>query len=506
MRKWQAYYEVLFFPMILLFIACVLKSLGGLVLSTTFQVYFHITNRWVIFGAECLRYMGEYLIRSFPFLVMIKNLAQKFEDEIPVFIGIVSYCLFHIASMFFARTNMMSSAYYAELGIQMNSGGMRYPVATGILAALIVNYLTSRFYINSRHANNIGIFAFVNRDATAMLMTGAASLVSGALCALAWPYFLQGCFAVFNIISSDITNPMSLFIYGVLERLMTMLGQDRIIHSVFWFGEQGGSWINNGITYLGDISVWTAQTAAGHYNTGFGRFITPVYVQNIFLVPAIILATYRTFTDKMERHKYSLFMVLAILISIFCGNILPVEVYLMIMTPLFYAFHVFSTGMLYAVLQAFAVNIGYSYTGTLANATPGSAFNLIINLSNSNLFPKITLMFLIGFFFALLYYGVMTYYYRKGCVDILQTGKKEEYINTFITAIGGLENVVNIYSTPTKVILQVDDAGLLNFNTMQKQGASKIIQTTTTYDLSYGAISYLIAQEVNKRLTALRQM
>ena len=69
-----------------------------------------------------------------------------------------------------------------------------------------------------------------------------------------------------------------------------------------------------------------------------------------------------------------------------------------------------------------------------------------------------------------------------------------------ISAVGGLDNIKKIYSTPTKIILQPEDNSLLNFKLMQKQGVYKVVETRTTYDLSYGAISFLVVKEVEKRL------
>ena len=78
----------------------------------------------------------------------------------------------------------------------------------------------------------------------------------------------------------------------------------------------------------------------------------------------------------------------------------------------------------------------------------------------------------------------------------MNTGLKLKYVNNFILAVGGVNNIKRIYSTPTKVILQVSDSKLLNFNLMKQQGASKVVETRTTFDISYGAISYLLVSEV----------
>ncbi len=507
MRKWQSLYEVLFFPMIVLFVATVLRDFCGLLLSPSFQIYFNISNQWVLIAAEMLRYLGYYLIQFFPFLVMIKFLVRRYEDSVPVAIGTVAYIIFNVATMFFSKSTLPATAYSSELGISLNlSGsilegtGIKYPLATGMLPVIIIILLVNRIYPRSRHSSTVGIFAFVNKDASAFVVICFWALIAGVGVAFIWPYVMDLLYFIFNLIAEDITNPMNLFIYGIMEKLMTITDTDSIIHNVFWFSELGGSWMNNGINYLGDVSIWTAQTAAGVYNTGFGRFITPFYINALFIIPAIIIATYQTFTDRFERHKFTLFMIIAILLSLICGNILPLEVYMLIMTPLFYGVHVFLSGTLYAVLQAFKISVGYAYSGSYAFATPGSIIDLLIHIRNSYLFPTIKGMLWIGFLFGLLYYFLLCFYYKRVSMDILQTGKKKEFVDKLVISLGGLDNITNLYSTPTKLIVKVDDDSLLNFTAMQKLGASKIIQTSTTYDISYGATSYLIASEINKQI------
>lgn len=507
MRKWQSYYEVLYFPLIVLFVACVLKGASGLILSPSFMTYFGVDNQWIILLSEMFRYLGSYLIEFFPFLVLIKLLTKRYEASTPVFVGISSYVIFHVGTLFFADHTLPSSVFSPLLGISVDASklslagsGMRYPLVTGIFSVFVISELTRYFYTNSRRRSSRGLFAFINRDAYAFLATCLFALLSGILTALVWPYVTAVLYGIFGFIARDITNPMSLFLYGVFERLMALTCTDNIIHGMFWFGEYGGSWIHNGITYLGDISVWTAQQAAGVYNTGFGRFLAPYYIQNIFIIPAVIIATFRTFTDKMEKDKHILFLIFTVVFSGLCGSILPIEIYLVITAPLFYVFHLFGTGILYAILAAFKVAIGYSYTGTVAFATPGNVFDLLMNIRNKSLSDDLIKLFIIGILFAALYYIAMMFYYRKACVDILQTGKKEKLLDSFILAIGGVENIDQIYSSPTKIILRVNDRSLLNFAMLQDLGAYKIIETRTTYDISFGAISYFIAQEMNERM------
>ena len=507
MRRWQSYYEILYFPLVLLYIACILKGMSGLILSPSFQLFFKISNEWVIRFAEMFRYLGYYLIQLFPFLVLIKILSRRYEDSVPVFIGVVSYILLNITTMFFSKGTLQPSFYFSELGLQVDSStlsaggnGMRYPIAMGFLAVFIAAGLTRYFYMRSRKAPASGSFSFINRDASALINTGVITILIGIAVAYGWPYLIDLLNLIFRFIAEDISNPINLFVYGCVEKIMSVLDLETLLHSRFWYGELGGSWINNSVVYFGDIPIWTAQQAAGVYNTGFGRLITPYYIYNIFVAPAIILATFKTFTDKIEKNKYVIFMILSILLSIICGNMLPFDLYLLIMTPLFFFFHVITSGLVYATLEALNIHLGYSFAGQMYMANPGSVIDLLTIIRNTNLEMVIIKAAGVGIAFAVIYYLILHQYYENWCLDFLGTGKKDEYVDNFIKAVGGLENIRKIYASPTKIILQVEDSGLLNFRMMKSQGVYKVVESRTTYDICYGAISYLLAKEVNKRM------
>ena len=507
MRRWQSYYEILFFPLVLLYIASVLKGISSMLLSPNFQLFFKVENEWVIQFAEMFRYLGYYITQLFPFLVLVKILSRRYEDSVPVFIGVVSYVLLNVTTMFFSKGTLQSFFYFPELGLQIDSStlsaggsGMRYPIALGILAVFISALLTRYFYTRSRKSPATGSFSFINRDASALIYTGITTILIGIAIAYVWPYLINVLNEAFRFISEDIGNPINLFVYGCLEKILTVLDLDSLLHSRFWFGEYGGSWINNSVVYFGDVSVWTAQQAAGVYNTGFGRLITPYYVTNLFVIPAIIIATFKTFTDKIEKNKYIIFMILSILLSIICGNALPFDVYLLIMTPLFFFFHVIMSGLIYATLEALNLHVGYSFTGQMYMASPGSLLDLLTNIRNTNIEMTIIKVLGVGLVFGIIYFFILHQYYESWCLDFLGTGKKDEYVDNFIKAVGGLDNIRKIYASPTKIILQAEDSSLLNFRMMKEQGVYKVVEGRTTYDICYGAISYLLAKEVNKRI------
>ena len=68
--------------------------------------------------------------------------------------------------------------------------------------------------------------------------------------------------------------------------------------------------------------------------------------------------------------RIRLFFLLAILVSLVTGTLLPLELYLLILTPLLFVFHLVVTGALFGIFQSMSVTLGFSYTGSTVTAMP----------------------------------------------------------------------------------------------------------------------------------------
>ena len=236
MRRWQSYYDVLFFPLLTIFTASVLMGLSGLILNSNFQTIISLNNPFIIRAAEIIRYMCGFIINNIPFLVLIKFLSKKYEDSTPVFVGVIGYFIFHVTTMFFASNKLPSVVFSSVMGIAVDASrltlsgsGMRYPLITGILAVFVVSFITRFTYRTSRRRSTYGYFAFVNRDAWALFLTCLFTFIMGVATALVWPFVINILYYIFRMIASDITNPMNLFIYGIMDRLMAVTGTGSII-------------------------------------------------------------------------------------------------------------------------------------------------------------------------------------------------------------------------------------------------------------------------------------
>lgn len=513
MRRWHSLIEILQFPLEVLFLATVLLGTGSLLLSTNFSTILTIKGEYITLFAELFRFFGGFIILNFPLLILIKSLAKRYDDSVVVFTGILGYIMFHVATMFFASTGMPIQAYYSMFGLsvdastlQLSSSSILVPIQTGLVALFIVSAITRISYKRSRRRLPYGIFGFIDRNLSTAISTLFLSLLAGIVTALVWPTVIGMFMAIFNFIAADITNPVNLFVYGIMDRLMGIFNLSGLIRGMFWFGSLGGSWIDSfGANYLGDVGMWTAQQAVSIVNLGPGRLITPYFVLNIFAVPALLIAIYRTFTDKIERQRYLGFMVLAVIISIFSGTLLPVEIYLLIMAPLLFVFHVFSTGVLFALFQVLKVAVGYTYTGNVIVGMPGSVIDLIVYWRNLDMQRSMSLIVVIGILTFLIYLAVTTAYFQYGAVNLVNLTEKESKVNGLLESIGGLGNIRLINASPAKLTVQVYDRSVVDFSKIHHHDVSRIIETRAGYALSFGSCSYMLWSDIKKRMDEEKQ-
>ncbi len=508
MRRWHSLLEIVQFPLKTLFISTIFMGLGGLLLNPNLVTIISVENRWILTFAELLRYFGGMMIMLFPLLLLIKALSKRYEDSVPVYIGIVGYIVLHITTMFFSLGKLQPSAYYPVLGISVDltdiflpGSGVIYPIQTGILSSIFLINITRFCYHRSRNAFDHGLLPFVDKDTWAAIEVIFFSILAGIGISYLWPFLIQITDFVFKFIASDITNPVNLFFYGITERMLSALSMSRLIREPFWFGIFGGSWIDGlGNNYVGDVAVWTAQRANGVYSLGFGRLITPHYVLNIFAVPAFLIAAYQTFTDKINKRRYFSFLLFAIFLSILFGTLLPVEIYMLFATPLLYVIHLFTTGLLFATFEAFSVSVGYTYSGLELVATPASLIDLAIFWRNPGMQRSLTVILVVGLLLFVFYYHITRTYYRRIAVDAMNIGIKAEKVQAIIEAFGGLDNIRMAHSSPNRLTILPYDKTLVDFKRVHLVGLYKIVETRAGYSMAFGACSYMLRSDLVKMM------
>jgi phosphotransferase system glucose/maltose/N-acetylglucosamine-specific IIC component/phosphotransferase system IIB component len=505
MRKWHAMLEMMQFPLKVLFFSFILRGIGTLLLSSYFNAIIPITNQNIIVVCELLRYSGAFIISNFPLLILIKLLSRRYDSSVPIFAGIMGYIVIIATSTFFAPQTLGAEFYASILGVSINlselsvfGSGSAYPLQMGVISVAVVIFLTRKIYRFSRNRSTQGILSFIDRDTYTIITTMVVSYFAGFALTFVWPYFIQGIQYVMQTLAEDITNPATLFSYGVFSRIMHMLGLNSITQNAFWFGSYGGSWLNEfGVNYLGDVNIWTVQVNSGIASLGAGRLISPYYILNIFAIPAVTIASWTIFTNKQEKKKNFTFMIIAVLSSVMFGNLLPFELYLLIAAPFLLIVHLITTGMLFGLMSAFNIFIGYSFSGNIYYANPGNLPDLLVvinQLKNTQLLQRFLIL---GVLVFVIYFLSTQLYYRIIALDFISFSQ-HSIVDSFVNAVGGVNNIKSIDASVNKIQVSVVDNSLLDLTLLYDTGVSKIVENREGYMIFFGSDSFMIRKAVLK--------
>ena len=137
-----------------------------------------------------------------------------------------------------------------------------------------------------------------------------------------------------KFVAEDLSDPLRIGAYSVFDRILSIMGLGNIARSPFWFTSAGGSLQNSaGQAILGDVNIWTYVNNTVTDYFGAGRFITPYYVINMFIIPGIYIGMILSMSDKKDRMSTAIAYSGAIVLSIVAGNPLPVELLMLFTSP-----------------------------------------------------------------------------------------------------------------------------------------------------------------------------
>ncbi len=492
-KRYDFFIDVAQFPLVTLLIAVILLGTGNILVNPSTAILWKPTNHYVILASACLRMFGGAIVMLFPLSVLIALLNKRFEEVFASLIGVISYIVILITTMFFASDKLPADAYSSMLGIGTGvlessrvMGVVRYPLQLGILASFICYVLTKHCFERTRNRKTYGLFSFIDKNTMALLLVIVYSFAAGIAISYVWKYFILGLYQVFAFIADDITNPFNLFLYGVIEKLMALLNMVHIPRNAFWFTELGGSWLDSlGRKYVGDVAIWTAQITSGSIARGTGRFITPNYMIQMFALPGYIVALFTLVSNRFEKRKYISFMVIAIVASILCGNALPFELFMFCASPLLFFFHVGISGMLYAVFEWAKIFIGFSYTGSALFASVGSLADLLVYFKSATMIGSLSFILILGVVIFGLYFLATRIYYRYLAIDMFQVGKEKQLVEQLVDCLGGIENIKIVDRNIFKLLVQVKSDQIVDVMRLRKLCFSKVFESKTGYVLYF---------------------
>lgn len=510
MRRWRSSLEINSVSLKVMYLSVFLLGLSSLILNPNFITFMGSTDSLLI-AADVIKAIASSVILLMPVIFLMKVVMHRDDDPMIMMAALIGYIAFHAVTMFINAKAVDATVFRSALGLIMdvsvlNSANITIanPLVTGFIGSLILYFTTRGAYKLSSGHSAYSIVNFVDKQTTLILISIVFAALAGVITALVWPYVVQVSMIVYTFIAKDLNHPINLFLYGIADRVTNTLGLGVWVRKLFWFGELGGSWSDAfGVYHLGDVGMWTGQIQSSLFNLGSGKLITPLYVLNLFAMPAYLVSIYQTYTDKLERRKMRVFIAFAALASILFGTLWPIEMFLLFSAPTLYLFHLGYTGMLYALFTALDVQIGYAYAGSAISASPGSLFDLLIYVRNPALQKSLLVILLVGLVSFLAYLAVSTYYYRKSAVNFITVNEKDDMVAELLDCLGGLENLKLINSSLFNLTVQVHDRNLVDFHKIHHHYITRIVESRAGYALTYGAASHILWMDIRHRLKEL---
>jgi PTS system N-acetylglucosamine-specific IIC component len=371
---------------------------------------------------------------------------------------------------------LIAKDVYHSIDDTLNMG-----VFIGIIMGVIAGLLYNRFH-NIKLPEFLGFFGgkrFVP------IVTAISAIVVGVLAGYFW-HFAQDMIDSFSSMIIGLEE-IGGFIYGTLNRLLIPLGLHHILNSIFWFQLGDYEYIQAGKTLVahGDLSRFFAgDKSAGFYMSGF-------YPVMMFGLPAMGLAIYLQ-TPKSQRKRAKLILVSVAFTSFLTGITEPFEFLFLFIAPLLFVAHALLTGLSLALAQLLDIHHGFGFSA-----------GLIDYLINYKLATNPILIVPLGLLMALLYFIIS--YKLLALIPIsifdeeIPKGSTKESSRgvSFINALGGKDNIVEVSSCITRLRVILKDNRDITDEHFKLLGATGVIKPSSdTIQVVLGGSSQEVADEI----------
>lgn len=504
MKRWNALLNTMRFPIKLMLLAFILIEIGSIIQNRNVNIFYTINNNsTILLISNILIKLGEVIAINFPLIIIIRFVSRRAKSGTPILIAIIGYFTFLVFTMFFYTANNSSlisnnAIEYSIANFINTTNVSKQPIQTGVIGALIVGLISRYSYLKSRNRSTYSILAFLDKDTVGYIYNIFFCAVAGFVVAKIWPFLILGIDKSIHFIASDTSSFKNMAFYGFLDRLLSTLGLGELIKRPFWYGIAGGSLTTfSGQNVFGDVAIWSKLIELKESTLGYGKFITPYYIINMFIVPSMMIALYFSNNRKFERRK-SIFLVLFLMIlSFIYGNPIILELILFFGAPLLYFIYLILTAIIFGVLQYLGVYLGFNYTGSILIAMPGSFPDFIILLRNAQYSNTLLIIFILGLLSAIIYFSITILYIQFLAFDLFSI-KKRILAVKIVDGVGGVLNIDRVYSSASKLTLVLKDLELADVDKLILLDAPKISQVNEGIIIYYGMASVIIRKQIEK--------
>ena len=495
-KSWYALLEDMKLPLTILLLGSLLTGFSSI----------NTDNETIIMIIRAIGYAGALMKRLFPLAVLVTLVGHKHEDSITVFVALACYLLLAVVTMFYTNGSLNSYFHDTTISAVNTAGNPIYPVNTGIFSPIIIYLIIHSTYQYSRKRYNYGILRFINNDAFFMITAILGTVLAGLGISFLYPHIAKYFLRAIRFISVRSVNPAMMFVYTIIEKILDFTGLHSFIENTFWLGEMGGSWVDvNKVTYLGDVNIWTAQYLSDSVAKGTGRYVASYYITNLFMVPALIIGFYANIGNKIDRSKMTGLAILALAGALISGSHVPLEMLLAFTAPGLLIIHIILSAGVNMILSMLGIQLGYVLKGAIEYANVGNIFDFISYFRSAHLHEAALNMLYVGISVFAIYLLVTFLYYRFLSQDFLESEEGRREMKTFVTALGGINNIEMITSSPVSLIIVLKDDDRLNGELLiQGTRALKVTERYFGIYVDYGPGSSELCRKVKREMRDYR--
>jgi len=368
------------------------------------------------------------------------------------------------------------------MGIKSIDTGVFGGILTGGVAAVMFN----RYYRIELPAY-LGFFAgkrFVP------IMTALVSGVLGVILSFVWPPVGKGIHVFSNYAAYG--NPtLSVFIYGLVERLLIPFGLHHIWNVPFFF-EVGSFTTAAGKVVHGDIT----RFFAGDPQAGI---LGGAYLFKMWGLPAAAIAIWHCARPENRKVTGGI-MMSAALTSFLTGITEPIEFSFLFVAPVLYGIHAFLAGCSQALFSILGVKLGFTFS-----------HGCIDYLLYYSMDTKPWLVLILGPLAALLYYVVFRI--TITAFDLKTPGREEteegeassgsqttNMAQELVRAFGGRGNIKSLDACITRLRISVLSVDSVNVERLKALGAAGVVTVGNGIQAIFGTRSENLKTDIEEHL------
>jgi PTS system glucose-specific IIC component len=357
----------------------------------------------------------------------------------------------------------------------------------GVAATLFNRYYRIKlpsylgFFAGKRFVPIVTAFAAI---ATGLALSAVWSPVGARIQALShWAAYAQPTFSV--------------FLYGVVERLLIPFGLHHIWNVPFFF-EIGSFTKATGEVVHGDIT----RFFAGDKDAGI---LGGAYLFKMWGLPAAALAIWRSARPE-NRAKVGGIMVSAALTSFLTGITEPIEFSFLFVAPVLYGVHALLAGVSQALFNLLGAKLGFTFSH--------GAIDYVLYYT---LDTKPWLVLVLGPVWALLYYGAFRWAIQR--FDLKTPGRDVEaspvdvaiespgallpahaFARDLVLAFGGRANIKSLDACITRLRVSLADVGRVDSERLKALGAAGVVVVGQGVQAIFGTRSENLKSDIEEYL------